>query len=73
MLKKLYNSIGIINLIFSIYYIVKKINQATETKIVSDEALDALQKKENVDKLDQIVSEFHRTGQWDREGLRSIR
>lgn len=72
MSNRLIDTIGIIALFSSILYLIKQINKQTETKLFSDEAFDALQDRTNIDQLDNIVSEYHATGKWNKTGLQNI-
>ena len=72
MSNKIINTVGVITLFASVIYLIKKINRQTETKLISDKAFNALQKKDNIDKLDSIISDYHKTGKWNKSELNSI-
>ncbi|CAA0236519.1 hypothetical protein [Tenacibaculum maritimum] len=72
MSNKLVNIVGLVTLFASVAYLIKKINKETETKLISDEAFDALQNKDNIDKLDNVLSNYRETGEWDRSELKNI-
>ena len=72
MSNKIINAIGVITLIASVAYIIKKINKQSETRLVSDQAFDALQNSDNVKKLDNVISKYHKTGKWDKAALKDI-
>ena len=72
MSNRLLNTIGIITLIASVAYLIKQINKQTETRLISDEAFDALQDRDNIEELDKIVADYHKTGKWDKTRLQNI-
>lgn len=72
MSNRLVNIIGIITLISSISYLLKKINRETETSLISDKAFDVLSDKDRIEKLNSAVSNYHNNGVWDKDELESV-
>lgn len=69
---KILESLSIITLITVIYAIYKKIERKTETKIISDEAVEALHDKEKAIKLRKIVNDYHKGNNKWKEEVNSI-
>jgi hypothetical protein len=69
---KLINAIGIIALIGLIVLIFKAMNKKAETKLYSDDALDKLQNKDSLIKLEEAITEYHKTGEWNKEKLLDV-
>ena len=62
-------ALGILALIILVIEFVRK---KTETKIISDDAIKVLNNREKAEKLRNVVSEYHKTGEWNQEKLGSL-
>lgn len=65
---KIMTIIGVVLVIGLIYQAVKHINKSTETKVISDEGLAALQDPQKKQKIDQAIADarkhHNQTGVW---------
>ncbi|WP_299672027.1 hypothetical protein [uncultured Polaribacter sp.] len=64
--------VGILSVILFLYHKFKNITFSTETKVISDDGLKAVQNPEKADKLREAVDAYHSTGDWDKTKLKSI-
>ncbi|WP_405378250.1 hypothetical protein [Nonlabens sp. Asnod3-A02] len=64
--------LGLVTLITLIFHALKSIDDATETNVISDDALKAIQDPEKAKQLRQAVDDYHDTGEWNRGDLESI-
>jgi hypothetical protein len=64
--------LGILSLFVVVYHAYKDIASKTETTVISDEAIKALQNPEQAKRLRNAVDEYHETGDWDKTELKSI-
>lgn len=62
--KNILNTIGLVALIGSLYTLIHKINEKTETKLYSDEALKKLQDPKKRQELDSAIDHYHENGEW---------
>ncbi len=71
-LNRIFGLLGILSLVAIIYYVYQALNTDTETNVISDDALKAIQDPDTADKLREAVDDYHHTREWDREKLESI-
>ena len=62
--------------LFQIFEEIKRffvyIKDRTDTRLYSDEAIIILQDPKNVKKLNTIVDEYHKTGEWDYKEINNL-
>lgn len=64
--------IGILSLVAVVYHAYKALDSNTETNVISDDALKAIQDPKTAGKLREAVDNYHDTGEWNKEKLESI-
>lgn len=64
--------LGVLSLVAIVYHGYKALNSNTETNVISDDALKAIQNPETADKLRKAVDDYHDTGDWKKTKLESI-
>lgn len=64
--------IGILSLVAIAIHTYKSISKRTETSVISDEALKALNDKNKALELRKVVNEYHSTGKWNQTKLDTI-
>jgi len=64
--------IGILSLIAIAIHTYKSISKRTETSVISDEALRALNDKNKALELREVIDEYHTTGEWNKSKLETI-
>jgi len=64
--------IGILSLVAIAIHTYKSISKRTETSVISDEALKALNDKDKALELREVVEEYHSTGKWNKSKLETI-
>lgn len=64
--------LGIVTVAAIAYRAYKSLNSGTETNVISDDALKAIQKPENANKFRRAVDDYHKNGEWNEEKLESI-
>jgi hypothetical protein len=74
--KNLFDSLigvfGVIALFAIIYNTFKTIANKTETNVISDKALKAIQNPDEAIKLRKAIDEYHETGDWSKTEINSI-
>ena len=64
--------LGILSLLVIVHHVYKALDNNTETNVISNDALKAIQDPETADKLREEVDNYHDTGEWDKSKLESI-
>ncbi len=64
--------LGILSLLVVIHQAYKTLNTSTDTNLISNDALKAIQNPETADKLREEVDNYHDTGEWNKTKLESI-
>lgn len=64
--------IGILYILGYIYHKVRSINSDTETKVISEDGLKAIQNPDTASQLREAVDDYHDTGDWNKTKLESI-
>lgn len=64
--------IGILSLVTVVYHGYKALTLDTETNVISDEAMKAIQNPETAKKLRKAVDKYHDTGDWNETKLETI-
>lgn len=64
--------LGILSLVAVVYHAYKAIDSNTETNVISDDALKAIQDPETANMLREAVDDYHDTGEWNKTKLESI-
>lgn len=64
--------IGVFSLVTIAYQTFKAISEKTETNVISDDALKALNSPKQAEKLRKVVEEYHETGDWNKKELETI-
>jgi hypothetical protein len=74
--KNTYDSIlgflGVLSLLMIVNEVYKTLKTDTETNVISDNALKAIQNPKKADKLREAVDDYHDTGKWSESKLESI-
>jgi len=63
---KILNAVGILMIFGVIILIFKFIIKKTETKLYSDDAMKVLQDENNLKKLEDVVSDYQKSGKWSK-------
>lgn len=63
---KILNALGILMIFGVIILIFKFIIKKTETKLYSDDAMKVLQDENNLKKLEDVVSDYQKSGKWSK-------
>lgn len=69
---KILGFLGVLSLLIIVYNIYNSLKTGTETNVISDEALKAIQDPKKADKLREAVDDYHDTGRWNQSKLESI-
>ncbi|QTD36407.1 hypothetical protein JL193_09565 [Polaribacter batillariae] len=64
--------IGILYILGFVYHKLKNITSDTETKVISDDGLKAIQNPDTASQLREAVDDYHNTGDWNKTKLESI-
>lgn len=64
--------IGLLSLVAIAIHTYNAITRRTETSVISDEALKALNDKKKALELREVVNEYHSTGEWNKSKLETI-
>ena len=64
--------LGILSIIVFAYQIFKEIQARTETRIISEDALELLDNPDKAKLLRKAIDEYHRTGDWNKTELNNI-
>ena len=64
--------LGIVSLVAIVYHAYKALDTDTETNVISDDALKAIQDPKTADKLREAVDDYHDKGEWNKTKLESI-
>lgn len=64
--------LGVLSLLVIIHHVYKALDINTETNVISNDALKAIQNPEKADKLREAVDNYHDTGEWNKSKLESI-
>jgi hypothetical protein len=57
--------IGIVTIIIGIINVLKIINKKTETKIISEKALNVINDKDKAIKLREAINQYHKSHKWN--------
>lgn len=63
---------GLLTLVAIIAQAYKSLSSETETNVISDNALKAIQDPDTAEKLREAVDKYHDTGDWNKTKLESI-
>lgn len=66
------NVVGIVTLVAIAVHTIRTISKRTDTKVISNEALNALNDKKKALELREVVEDYHSTGEWDQNKLDTI-
>lgn len=61
--------IGAFTIIIVIINLLKIINKKTETKIISQKAIDVINDKEKANKLREVIDEYHKKNKWSETNI----
>lgn len=64
--------IGVISITVVASHLIESVLKKTETSVISNQALEAIQDPEKAEKLREQVDKYHQTGNWDTEKLETI-
>ncbi|KIX20721.1 hypothetical protein SY27_12590 [Flavobacterium sp. 316] len=64
--------LGVLSLLIIVHDVYNALKTDTETNVISDDALKAIQNPETADKLREAVDDYHDTGEWSKTKLESI-
>lgn len=64
--------LGIFSLVAIVYHAYKALDNNTETNVISEDALKAIQDPKTANKLREAVDDYHDTGEWNKTKLESI-
>jgi hypothetical protein len=64
--------LGVLSLLVIVHNVYKALDTNTETNVISNEALKAIQDPDTADKLRDEVDNYHDTGEWNKSRLESI-
>ena len=64
--------LGILSLVAIVYHAYKALDNNTETNVISEDALKAIQDPKTAEKLRKAVDDYHETGDWNKTKLESI-
>ncbi len=64
--------LGVLSLLVIVHNVYKALDTNTETNVISNEALKAIQDPNTADKLRDEVDNYHDTGEWNKSRLESI-
>ena len=63
---------GLLTIVAIVVHAYKSLSLETETNVISDDALKAIQDPDTAEKLREAVDEYHDTGDWSKTKLESI-
>lgn len=63
---------GLLTIAAIVINALKSLSLETETNVISDNALKAIQDPDTAEKLREAVDEYHDTGDWNKTKLESI-
>lgn len=64
--------IGVVALFAIVHQAYKVLASETDTNVISDEAIKAIQNPKTADQLREAVDKYHDTGDWSKTKLESI-
>ncbi|MGO3706580.1 MAG: hypothetical protein ACTJGD_02710 [Mesonia hippocampi] len=65
--------LGLVSLVAIVYHAFKSINSDTDTSVISDDALKAIQEDPKAtEKIREAVDDYHDNGEWNETKLESI-
>jgi hypothetical protein len=71
-LESILTVVGLLSLVIIVVRAYKSLSLNTETNVITEDALKAIQDPDTAEKLREAVDEYHDTGDWNKTKLESI-
>lgn len=59
--------IGVVSLAILAFHLIKSISNKTETSVISDEGLKAVQDPKKAKELRKVIDDYHEKGTWNKK------